>query len=187
MLRHAPERDVGSAWITMRDEARLSPRAAPHGIMRLPILLSFSLALLVPVVPSMAQESRLATQALHCSAILAVFTEAHADDPTLAAKFGKAVGIFDEVYAKERGGDAGAALREAETRRTALLDTFRANLTEREPYLREDGVVCGAWAEGFLSQGPQWSYVPVYPKVIGAGIRAEYEKLGAAALGRWRK
>jgi hypothetical protein len=171
----------------MQDEAQPSLRAAPLGIMRLPILLSFSLACLMPVVPSAAQESRLATQAVHCSAILAVFAEAHADDPTLAAKFGKAVGIFDEVYAKERGGDAGAALREAGTRRTALLDSFRATLAEREPYLREDGVVCGAWAEGFLSQGPQWSYVPVYPKVIGAGIRAEYEKLGAAALGRWRK
>lgn len=139
------------------------------------------------LAPAGAQESRLAGQALHCSAILAVLAETHADDPTLSAKYGKAVGIFSEVYAKERGGDAAAALREAETRRAALLSEFRARLDEREPYLREDGVVCGAWAEGFLGQGAQWSYVPVYPKVIGAGIRAEYEKRAAEAFGRWRK
>ncbi len=145
-------------------------------------------ALLVALLaPAAAQESRLAGQALHCSAILAVFAETHADDPKLAARFGKAVGIFSEVYAKERGGDTAAALREAEARRTALLADFRAKLAEREPYLREDGVVCGAWAEGFLGQGEQWSYVPVYPKVIGPGIRADYEKRAAEAFGRWRK
>lgn len=170
----------------MRGEARPSLRETLHGTMRLPAALALALACLQPALAA-PPESRLATQALHCSAILAVFAETHADDPTLAAKFGKAVGIFGEVYAKERGGDAAAALREAETRRADLLSEFRAKLAEREPYLREDGVVCGAWAEGFLGQGDNWSYVPVYPKVIGAGIRAEYEKLAAESFGRWKK
>lgn len=171
----------------MRGEARPSPCDAPHDTMRLPSALTLALSCLLPALPSAAQESRLATQALHCSAILAVFTETHADDPKLAAKFGKAVGIFSEVFAQERGGDAAAALREAGTRRAALLAEFRAKLAEREPYLREDGVVCGAWTEGFLGQGENWSYVPVYPKVIGASIRAEYEKLAAESFGRWKK
>lgn len=139
------------------------------------------------LVPAAAQESRLAGQALHCSAILAVFAQTHAGEPKLAARFNKAVGIFDEVYAKERGGDAASAMREAGTRRADLLAEFRAKLAEREPYLREDGVVCGAWAEGFLGQGEHWSYVPVYPKVIGAGIRADYEKLAAESFARWKQ
>ncbi len=130
-------------------------------------------------VPASAQTSRLAGQALHCSAVFAVFAETHADDAALARKFGRAVEIFGEVYAKESGATDAAA------RRAALLDEFRAKLAEREPYLREDGVVCGAWAEGFLAQGEQWSYEPVYPKVIGAGVRASYEKIAADAFGRW--
>ncbi len=173
----------------MRGETQPSLRTAPHGNMRLPTTphLILAAACLMPWMPAAAQESRLAGQALHCSAILAVFADTHADDPALSAKYGKAVGIFSEVYAKERGGDAAAALREAETRRTALLAEFRAKLDEREPYLKEDGVVCGAWAEGFLGQGEHWSYVPVYPKVIGAGIRADYEKRAAEAFARWGK
>lgn len=150
-----------------------------------PLLIPTLLATLV--MPATAQESRLAGQALHCSAIVAIFAETHADDAALAAKYGKAVGIFDEVYAKERGGDAAAALREAGTRRAALLAEFRSTLAEREPYLKEDGVVCGAWAEGFLGQGERWSYVPVYPKVIGAGIRAEYEQRASEAFERWKR
>lgn len=133
-----------------------------------------------------ADESRLAAQALHCSAVFSVFAETHADDPALKQKFGRAVDIFAEVYAREHG-DTDEARRQAVAQRGALLERFRATLAEREPYLREDGVVCGAWAEGFLAQGEQWSYVPVYPKVIGPGVRATYQKIAAEAFGRWQR
>lgn len=136
-------------------------------------------AALLPLAAAAAQPSRLAGQALHCSAIFAVFAETHADDAALARKFGRAVEIFGEVYAKESGAS------DAAVQRAALLEAFRAKLAERAAYLREDGVVCGAWAEGFLAQGEQWTYVPVYPKVIGAGVRASYEKIAADAFGRW--
>ncbi len=138
-----------------------------------------SVACVIAAGPAAPQPSRLAGQALHCSAIFAVFAETHADDAALARKFGRAVEIFGEVYAKESGASDAAA------QRATLLEAFRAKLAEREAYLREDGVVCGAWAEGFLAQGEQWTYVPVYPKVIGAGVRASYEKIAADAFGRW--
>ncbi len=143
------------------------------------------LLLVLAALPAHAQESRLAVQALHCSAIFAVFADTHADDPALARKFGRGVEIFSEVYAKERGGVSEAAMQEVAARRATLLQEFRGRLDERASYLREDGVVCGAWAEGFFAQGAQWSYVPVYPKVIGAGVRADYQKIAADAFGRW--
>jgi twinkle protein len=55
------------------------------------------------------------------------------------------------------------------------------------PYLREDGVVCGAWADGFFAQGEDWSFVPVYPKVIGMGARQKYTPIGEQAFKRWKK
>ncbi len=134
-----------------------------------------------------AQESRLATQALHCSAIFSVFEQTHADDEAQAKKYRRGVDIFTELYAKERGGDAGAAKAAAEQGRAALLKQFRDKLAEREPYLREDGVVCGAWAEGFFAQGDDWSFVPVYPKVIGMGARQQYAPIAAESFERWKR
>lgn len=150
-----------------------------------PLLTVMLLCALAPVAVN-AEESRLATQALHCSAVFSVFAETHAEDPASQQKFEKAVGIFAEVYAKEQG-DTEAAQQQAVAQRAVLLEHFRTTLAEREPYLREDGVVCGAWAEGFLSQGDQWSYVPVYPKVIGPGVRATYQKIATDAFGRWQR
>ncbi len=132
-------------------------------------------------------ESRLATQALHCSAIFSVFEQTHADDAALAKRFKRGVDIFTELYVKERGGDAAAAKAAAEQGRAALLTQFRDKLAEREPYLREDGVVCGAWAEGFFAQGDDWSFVPVYPKVIGMGARQQYAPLAAESFERWKR
>lgn len=132
-------------------------------------------------------ESRLATQALHCSAIFTVFEQTHADDAALAKRFKRGVDIFTDLYVKERGGDAGAAKAAAEQGRAALLQQFREKLAEREPYLREDGVVCGAWAEGFFAQGDDWSFVPVYPKVIGMGARQQYAPLAAESFERWKR
>ncbi len=141
----------------------------------------------IGVSGSAAAEERMAKQALHCSAIFAVFAETHPDDATLSKQFAQGVDIFTGLYAKERGGDAAAMRQEAATQRAALLQQFRDQLKEREPYLREDGVVCGAWAEGFFSQGDDYSFVPVYPKVIGMGARQKYTKIAADAFTRWKK
>lgn len=134
-----------------------------------------------------AAESRLAQQALHCSAIFSVFAESLTDDGKRLQEFKRGVEIFTELYIKESAGDTAAAQRDATQRRTALLTEFQQQLAQREPYLREDGVVCGAWAEGFFAQGDQWSFIPVYPKVIGISARQKYTPIGAEAFSRWRR
>ncbi len=144
------------------------------------------LSLLLNAGSVMAEESRIATQALRCSAVFAVFVDANADDATLSAKFRKAQKIFDEVYAGERRDKSADASQEIATRRAALLKEFRDNFKEREPYLHEEGVLCGAWAEGFLSQGENWSFIPVIPKVIAQSARDEYSRIGPASFTRWQ-
>ena len=148
-------------------------------------VLSFSL-IAAPLAHA-EQESRLAKQALHCSAVFSVFAETLTDDAKLAKEFSKGVAIFTELYVREREGNRAAAMREAEQSRAALLKQFREQLEQREPYLREDGVVCGAWADGFFAQGEDWSFVPVYPKVIGMGARQKYTPIGEQAFKRWGK
>ncbi len=148
---------------------------------------ALALSLVLAQTARAETESRLAKQALHCSAIFSVFAETVTDDAKLSKEFGKGVRIFTEVYVREREGDRATALREAEQGRAALLKQFREQLAEREPYLREDGVVCGAWADGFFAQGEDWSFVPVYPKVIGMGSRQKYTPIGEQAFKRWKK
>ncbi|MFM7483342.1 MAG: hypothetical protein ACKO2S_03700 [Burkholderiaceae bacterium] len=132
-------------------------------------------------------ESRLAQQALHCSAIFSVFAESLTDDGKRLKEFKRGIEIFTELYVKESEGDAAAAKRDADRRRGELLQQFQQQMSQREPYLREDGVVCGAWAEGFFAQGDDWRFVPVYPKVIAISSRQKYTPIGAEAFAKWRK
>lgn len=132
-------------------------------------------------------EVKLAQQALHCSAIFSVFAESLADDTKRVKEFKRGVEIFTELYVKEAGGDPAAAKRDAEQKRSALLTQFQQQMAQRESYLREDGVVCGAWAEAFFAQGERWTFVPVYPKVISMSARQKYTPLGAEAFPRWRR
>lgn len=156
--------------------------------MRLNLLApSLTLALLMTATTASADESRFATQAIRCSAVFAVFIDANADDAALSGKFRKARQIFDEVYAGERRDKSAEAGPEIETRRAALLKEFRDNFKDREPYLHEESVLCGAWAEGFLAQGEHWAFIPVIPKVIAQSARDEYSRIGAASFTRWAK
>ncbi len=136
---------------------------------------------------AVAEDSRMAKQALHCSAVFTVFADTHADDAVLGKQFAQGVEIFTGLYAKERGGDTAAMRQEAAALRAGLLQQFREQMKDREPYLREDGVVCGAWAEGFFAQGDDYSFVPVYPKVIGISARQKYTKIAADAFTRWKR
>jgi hypothetical protein len=147
------------------------------------------LALIVGVTSTAhaASDSRLAQQALHCSAIFSVFAESLTNDSKRLKEFKRGVEIFTELYVKESEGDPAVAKRDAEQRRGELLRQFREQLSQREPYLREDGVVCGAWAEGFFAQGDEWRFVPVYPKVISISARQKYTPIGADAFARWRR
>lgn len=133
-----------------------------------------------------AEDAQMVNRALHCSAIFTVFVDTHAADPALQTRFARGVEIFTGLYAKERGGDPAAMRQEAATQRAALLRQLHGQLKERELYLREDGVICGAWAEGFFAQGENYTFVPVYPKVIGMGVRSTYAKIAADAFSRWQ-
>jgi len=157
----------------------------PSYIIHPSLIFTICLGLLSPTY-AMA-ESRLAQQALHCSAIFSVFAESLADDGKRVKEFKRGVEIFTELYVKESEGDPAAAKRDVEQRRTALLSQFQQQMAQREPYLREDGVVCGAWAEAFFAQGERWTFVPVYPKVISISARQKYTPLGAEAFPRWRR
>jgi len=157
----------------------------PSHIIRPSLIFTLWLGLLSPTL--VLAESRLAQQALHCSAIFSVFAESLADDGKRVKEFKRGVEIFTELYVKESEGDPAAAKRDVEQRRTALLSQFQQQMGQREPYLREDGVVCGAWAEAFFAQGERWTFVPVYPKVISISARQKYTPLGAEAFPRWRR
>jgi hypothetical protein len=157
----------------------------PSYIINHSLIFTLCLGLLSPTHAT--AESRLAQQALHCSAIFSVFAESLADDSKRAKEFKRGVEIFTELYVKESEGDPAAAKRDAEQRRTTLLSEFQQQMAQREPYLREDGVVCGAWAEAFFAQGERWTFVPVYPKVISISARQKYTPLGAEAFPRWRR
>ena len=157
----------------------------PSYIIRPSLIFTLCLGLLSPTHAT--AESRLAQQALHCSAIFSVFAESLADDSKRVKEFKRGVEIFTELYVKESEGNPAAAKRDAEQRRTALLSQFQQQMAQREPYLREDGVVCGAWAEAFFAHGESLTFVPVYPKVISISARQKYTPLGAEAFPRWRR
>jgi hypothetical protein len=162
---------------------RATPR--PSYIISPSLIFTLCLGLLSPSYAT--AESRLAQQALHCSAIFSVFAESLAGDNMRVKEFKRGVDIFTELYVKESEGDPAAAKRDAEQRRAALLTEFQQQMAQREPYLREDGVVCGAWAEAFFAQGESWTFVPVYPKVISISARQKYTPLGAETFPRWRR
>jgi hypothetical protein len=134
---------------------------------------------------SLAQESKLATQAVRCSAIFTIFEVANADDSALAPTLIRARKIFEQVHASERHDQTLPAAQEIQQKREALLQEFRAHFKDREPYLQEEGVLCGAWADGFLAQGENYGFIPVIPKVIAPTSRATYTRLGSTSFARW--
>ncbi len=174
------------AWLSARPWHRRASLQSSLSLSLGPSLsLSLPLSLLLSTGAAVAEESRVATQALRCSAVFAVFVDANSGDAALSAKFSKAQRIFEQVYAGERRDKTGDAGQEIATKRAALLKEFRDHFSEREPYLHEEGVLCGAWAEGFLAQGENWSFIPVIPKVIAQSARDEYSRIGPASFTRW--
>lgn len=133
----------------------------------------------------LAQESKLATQAVRCSAIFTIFEVANADDSALAPTLIRSRKIFEQVHASERHDQSLPAAQEMQRKREALLQEFRVHFKDREPYLQEEGVLCGAWADGFLAQGENYGFIPVIPKVIAPTSRATYTRLGSTSFARW--
>ena len=133
-----------------------------------------------------AQESRIATQSVRCAAIFSVLADSAANDSKHQARFKTAETIFSELFVKEyRDKKEGVTPDEALRRRDLVLKEFRDTYANRRAYIIEETVLCGAWGESFLSQGENYAYVPVIPKVIPQNIRADYESRGGTAFAGW--
>ncbi len=132
-----------------------------------------------------AQESREENRAARCSAIFTMLAEVFPDDAR-APVFRRFIGVFNDLYLQEKKERTGSASPEdGHTRRGAVLKEFRDTYAARQAALKEEVVLCGAWADGYLVQGDNVTHVPVIPKLIPASVRQEYEVLAVAAWARW--
>ena len=118
-----------------------------------------------------AQESRVAAQAMRCSAFFLVFSES-----TMAQHF------FD-AFVKERS-DKSAAMSDADLqqRRELILQELKKTYLSDQPAVLEEAVLCGAWSEGFRLQGDQPAFIPILPKIIPQTVREKYTDLASSAF-----
>jgi hypothetical protein len=129
-----------------------------------------------------ADDTRLAGQAMNCSAVFGLLSDVYAKDTVLVTKFHKGVKIFTEIYLKERSEESANGLNAAGVRREDVMKEIRNSLTTKAAYFREDAVICGAWAEGFMAQGEQVQFMLVYPKVVPMHIRPLYQAYANEAI-----
>lgn len=135
--------------------------------------------------PVLAQETRLATQSLHCAAIFEVLGQGSNHDAQQAAPYAKATDIFTSVHLQELPQPVSASTRElVSQKRSNAVQAMRAAWLAKDAALREEAVLCGAWAEGFLAQGDRIQFVPVFPKVVAPGVRSQYQTLMDERMGR---
>ena len=138
-------------------------------------------------LPAHAQESREEIKSARCSAIFIMLTEAFPEDAR-APVFKRFIGVFNDLYLSEKKERTGSSSAEDGTaRRAALLKEFRETYGSRQAALREEVVLCGAWADGYLAQADNVTHVPVIPKLIPASVRLEYEALADTGWARWLK
>lgn len=135
-----------------------------------------------------AQEPRMEMQAARCSAIFTMLSEAFADDTKRAPVFRHFSNVYNDLYLKEKKERTGKASREeGQQRRDALLQEFTQTYSQRQAAMKEEVVLCGAWAEGYRSQGDVYTYVPIIPKLIPSSVRDEYEALAVTGWPKWLK
>jgi hypothetical protein len=133
-----------------------------------------------------AQDSRLENQLLRCSVISTIFSIAAEKNSEAEVKLQKIPVLFFEFYANEKKSkNTEMKPEEILGRRQQILSEIKDHYVEREALLLEEGVVCGAWAEGFLSQGENITFVPVYPKVISTQTRDYYARIASVAFKKW--
>lgn len=134
---------------------------------------------------AIGQETRLATQSLHCAAIFEVLGQGSNHDAQQAAPYAKATDIFIQVHLQELPQPVSASTRETVLqKRSNAVHAMRAAWLAKDAALREEAVLCGAWAEGFLAQGDRIQFVPVFPKVVAPGVRSQYQILLDERMGR---
>ena len=147
------------------------------------ILLVWSLS---GLLTAQAQDSRLENQLLRCSAITTIFSIAAEKNAESENKLKKMPALFFDFYTNEKKSkNPENKAEEMLVRRQQVLTEIKEHYADREALLIEEGVVCGAWGEGFLSQGDNISFIPVYPKVISSQIRDQYARIASVAFKKW--
>ena len=123
-----------------------------------------------------AQDTPLAHRSVHCAVLMDALSAALPEGDAQAPRLRRASAIFLEVHIQAlrpaKADDAPLA-----SRQQAFKDQWRVADAAGKERLREEAIVCGAWAEGFLAQGEAYRYVPVYPKIVAPAIRAQYGAL----------
>jgi hypothetical protein len=148
--------------------------------------LSFLIALFCIGTQVVAQESRFEMQAGRCSAIFFMLSETHKDNTASAGIFQHFGSVFENLYVTEKKERVGNATRDdGIERRNLVLQEFKATYNSRPATLKEEVVLCGAWAEGYKIQGDNYTYVPIIPKLIPAAVRNEYEALAEKGWKKW--
>lgn len=138
------------------------------------------------LVSAQAQDSRLENQLLRCSAITTIFSIVVEKNAESENKLQKMPALFFDFYTNEKKSkNTEIKPEEMLKQRQQVLTEIKDHYVDREALLIEEGVVCGAWAEGFLSQGDNITFIPVYPKVISSQIRDQYARIAAVAYKRW--
>jgi len=138
------------------------------------------------ILSAHSQDSRLENQLIRCSAISTIFSIAAEKNTETEIKLQKMPALFFEFYANEKKSkDNEIKPEEILGLRQQILSEIKDHYAEREALLLEEGVVCGAWAEGFLSQGENITFIPVYPKVISTQTRDYYARIASVAFKKW--
>ena len=138
------------------------------------------------ILSAHAQDSRLENQLLRCSAISTIFSIAEEKNAETEIKLQKMPALFFDFYANEKKSKNNEMKpEELLGRRQKILSEIKDHYVDREALLLEEGVVCGAWAEGFLSQGENITFIPVYPKVISTQTRDYYVRIASVAFKKW--
>ena len=138
------------------------------------------------ILSAHAQDSRLENQLLRCSAISTIFSIATEKNAETEIKLQKMPALFFDFYANEKKSkNTEMKPEELLGRRQKILSEIKDHYVDREALLLEEGVVCGAWAEGFLSQGENITFIPVYPKVISTQTRDYYARIASVAFKKW--
>ena len=138
--------------------------------------LSTSLLLACTVLASSAnaQESRIAKQAMRCTAFFLVLSD------------GPMVQNFTDAFVKELG-EKGATISDADMQqqRELVLQELRNSYVSNQAAVVEEAVFCGAWSEGYRLQGDKPTYIPILPKIIPQTVRENYAGLASTAFAKW--
>jgi hypothetical protein len=130
-----------------------------------------------------ANDSRLAVQSLRCAAIFSIFSQKSGLDESVQNSVKTAIPFFEKIYLKEFTSDPLDLSRQLGDRMAQTKSGLVEELKTRRPYLEEEGVVCGAWAEGLIDQKLDGFFTPVYPKVLSPQARSKYTEFSRNAWG----